>query len=123
MQTTTELVTFFWKPLEALITRTVYKVVNSPEYMSRFSNTVIDNTILIALLAVLVESEQLQFATELANIEDACQQFLEVGTKIDPHPVSAPSKGSDLMPTNILDDKTNPRVYSIQHSQIDYGNE
>lgn len=103
--------------LETSVIRTIYMVVNSPEFIRRFLGGIIDNLGFIAPVAALVKLEQQKLVTKQAKIEDTCRQIVEAGAKIEPHPVPVTSEGSDWPPANIYDDRANPWAYSLQHSQ------
>lgn len=77
------------------------------------SDAAIDNPGFIAPKTVLVKSEQQRLVAEQANIENRYRQFVEVKIEMNLHPVLPPSEGSDRSPTDISDDKRNPRAYSI----------
>lgn len=49
--------------LEMLAVRTIHKIVNSPRFISRLLDTIIDSPGFIALVAALVKSEQPKLAT------------------------------------------------------------
>lgn len=115
--------------LETLVLHTVQKVENSSESMDsdefstfcKFLDVVIDNHGLITPMTAFVKSEQRKLETERVRIEDRCRHFLEMGISMDSCSVSVATGGSNRPPTDISNNKTTPRDYSIQHSQWGYG--
>lgn len=99
--------------LETLVVCTVHKVVNSSEFMSRFSDAVIDRLWFVALVAISIKLKHQNLVTKQIKIANRCRQFVEAGEKMDPCPVSEPSEGSDRPLNDISDDKTSPRACSI----------
>lgn len=63
--------------LETSILHTVQKVVKSPDFMSRFSDAVIDSRGFITPVMELVKSEQWKAVTEEARFEDQHRQVEE----------------------------------------------
>lgn len=106
--------------METLVLHTVRKVVRSLEFMSPFSDAVIDNLGFITQVAALVRFKQRGLAAEKGNIEDRFRQFVGAGIMSNPRQVSVVSEGSDRTPTDNSDDTTNPRTYSIQQSELGY---
>lgn len=102
--------------LETLVILTIHKDVNFSEFISQFSNAVIDNPRLIAPVAALVNSEQQDLATEKAKMKDRCRQLVVVETKTDRRPVLEPPEGRTRPPSIMSDDKKRPLTYSLQHS-------
>lgn len=87
--------------LETLVVRIVHKVVNASEFVSRFSDAVINSPGCIAPVVALVKMEHRKLVTEQGKIEDRFWQFVEARLKFDRRPVSVPSEGSDRPLTDI----------------------
>lgn len=92
---------FLSAAVETFVLRIMQKVLNSPEFISRFFDAIIDNPGFIAPVVTLVKSEQQKLVIKLAKNEDRCPKFVEAGTKMDPHPVPVLSKESYRPPTDI----------------------
>lgn len=99
--------------LKTLFFRTVHKAVNSPEFISRFSDVLIDNSGIIAPLAAHFKSKQRELVTEQPKMKHRCHTFVETRIKIGVHPVPVASEVSYQPATHIFMDETSPLVYSI----------
>lgn len=58
--------------------------MRSQQTVAEFTEAVIDNTGIIAPIAVVVDSEEREFTDQRANIEKRCRKYIEAGLKLDP---------------------------------------